>query len=81
VKESMAIEAELQFRVPTCKLTTLANSRIPGGKVTGKQKLKRHGLSLRVRRNGKQHIQTVKSESSAQFGLDEWETEIKDGRA
>ena len=89
----MAIEAELKFRVPARKLTALANSRIPGGKVgersdsdlvstyfdTGKQRLKRHGLSLRVRRNGNQHIQTVKSENSAQFGRDEWETEIKDG--
>lgn len=89
----MAIEVELKFRVPARKLTALANSRIPGGKVgercdsdlvstyfdTGKQKLKRHGLSLRVRRNGKQHIQTVKSENSAQFGRGEWETEIKDG--
>jgi inorganic triphosphatase YgiF len=89
----MAIEAELKFRAPARKLTALANSRIPGGKVgersdselvstyfdTGKQKLKRHGLSLRVRRNGKQHIQTVKSENNAQFGRDEWETEIKDG--
>jgi inorganic triphosphatase YgiF len=90
----MAIEAELKFRVPARKLSALANSRIPGGKVgersdsdlvstyfdTGKQKLKRHGLSLRVRRDGKQHIQTVKSANSAQFGRDEWETEIK-GRA
>ncbi len=89
----MGVETELKFRVSAHNLNALASRRIPGGKVgkrsdsdlvstyfdTGKHKLKRHGLSLRVRQNGKKHIQTVKSATGAQFGRGEWETEIKDG--
>ena len=43
---------------------------------TAKHKLKRHGLTLRVRKNGEKHIQTVKSEIGASFGRGEWEAEI-----
>src|SRR5262249_30377938 len=45
---------------------------------TGKHKLKRHGLSLRVRQDGEKQIQTVKWANAAQFGRGEWETEIAD---
>ena len=88
----MAVETELKFRVPARNLKALANSKIAGGKTgersesdlvstyfdTGKHKLKRHGLSLRVRQDGAKHIQTVKSANGRQFGRGEWETEIKD---
>jgi inorganic triphosphatase YgiF len=87
----MGVETELKFRVPTHRLEMLARWQIPGGKVsertesdlvstyfdTGKHKLKRHGLSLRVRQAGNKHIQTIKSAPGAQFGRGEWETEIE----
>ncbi|WP_454631462.1 CYTH and CHAD domain-containing protein [Bradyrhizobium cenepequi] len=89
----MAVETELKFRVATRNLRSLAGWRIPGGKMgersdsdlvstyfdTGKHKLKRHGLTLRVRQNGDKNIQTVKSANGAQFGRGEWEAEIENG--
>ncbi|MBR0826061.1 CHAD domain-containing protein [Bradyrhizobium manausense] len=86
----MGIEAELKFRIPARNLKALR--RIPGAKFgprsetdlvstyfdTANHKLKRRGLTLRVRQNGKTNIQTIKSANGAQFGRDEWETEIKD---
>jgi inorganic triphosphatase YgiF len=86
----MVVETELKFRVPARNLKAVAKSRIPSGKVgercesdlvstyfdTGKHKLERHGLTLRVRQDGAKHIQTVKSANGAQFGRGEWETEI-----
>ncbi|OAF04857.1 hypothetical protein AYJ54_23675 [Bradyrhizobium centrolobii] len=88
----MAVEAELKFHVPARHLAALAKGRVPGGKAgtragsdllstyfdTAKCKLKRHGLTLRVRRDGHKHVQTVKSANGAQFGRDEWESEIQD---
>lgn len=88
----MAVETELKFRIPARSLKTLTKSQIAGGKVgertesdlvstyfdTGKHKLKRHGLSLRVRQDGEKQIQTVKWANAAQFGRGEWETEIAD---
>lgn len=88
----MAVEAELKFHVPVRRLEALAKGRVPGGKAgtcaasdllstyfdTAKCKLKRHGLTLRVRRDGHTHVQTVKSANGAQFGRGEWESEIKD---
>ncbi|TAI61776.1 CHAD domain-containing protein [Bradyrhizobium sp. Leo170] len=89
----MAVETELKFRVAARNLKSLAGWRIPGGKMgersesdllstyfdTGKHKLKRHGLTLRVRQNGSTNIQTIKSANGAQFGRGEWEAEIKNG--
>ncbi|MGV7211917.1 CYTH and CHAD domain-containing protein [Bradyrhizobium sp. UFLA05-112] len=89
----MAVETELKFRVPVRHCKALANGRMAGGKIgprsendlvstyfdTRKYKLKRHGLTLRVRDDGDKHIQTVKSANGAQFGRGEWETEIKNG--
>jgi inorganic triphosphatase YgiF len=88
----MAIEAELKFRVPARNLRGLVRRRIPGARFgeesqrdlvstyfdTAKHKLKQHGVTLRVRQDGKTNIQTIKSANGAQFGRDEWETEIKD---
>ena len=47
---------------------------------TKRLKLKRHGLTLRVRRVGERYIQTVKSEDASLFDRGEWEAEIRDGR-
>ncbi|MCA6106299.1 CYTH and CHAD domain-containing protein [Bradyrhizobium cenepequi] len=87
----MAVETELKFRVAAHDLRSLAGWRIPGGKIgvrsdsdlvstyfdTGKHKLRRHGLTLRVRQNGDTNIQTVKSANGAGLGRGEWEAEIK----
>ncbi|WP_027578645.1 CYTH and CHAD domain-containing protein [Bradyrhizobium sp. Ai1a-2] len=87
----MAVETELKFRVATRNLKSLANWRIPGGKMgelsnsdlvstyfdTGKHKLKRSGLTLRVRQNGKANVQTIKSANGAEFGRGEWEAETR----
>ncbi|MCA1455645.1 CHAD domain-containing protein [Bradyrhizobium sp. BRP22] len=88
----MAVETELKFSVAARNLKSLAGWRIPGGKMgersdsdlvstyfdTGKHKLRRHGLTLRVRQNGRTNIQTVKAANGAQLGRGEWEAEIKD---
>jgi inorganic triphosphatase YgiF len=86
----MPVERELKFRVSARNLDAVASWHIPGGKLgersdsdllstyfdTAKRKLRRHGLTLRVRQNGRTHIQTVKSGNGGQFGRSEWETEI-----
>jgi inorganic triphosphatase YgiF len=86
----MVVETELKFRIPASNLKSPTKLQIAGGKVgeriesdlvstyfdTGKHKLKRHGLSLRVRKDGEKQIQTVKSANTTQFGRGEWETEI-----
>jgi inorganic triphosphatase YgiF len=88
----MGVETELKFRVGARNRKAIAGGKIPGGKVgelsasdlvstyfdTAKHKLKRHGLTLRVRRMDGKHIQTIKA-TGAQFGRGEWETEVKDG--
>jgi inorganic triphosphatase YgiF len=88
----MAVETELKFNVPAARLKALAKPRFRGGKIgaptehdlvstyfdTAKHKLMRHGLTLRVRRDGNNYVQTIKSANGAQFGRSEWETEIKD---
>jgi inorganic triphosphatase YgiF len=89
----MAVETELKFRVSARKLEELVKPRIAGSKSgapserdlvstyfdTARHKLKRHGLTLRVRQDGSRHIQTIKSAAGAQFGRGEWETELEDG--
>ena len=89
----MAVETELKFRVPARKLKALLKPRIAGSKGgepsesdlvstyfdTARHKLKRHGLTLRVRQDGGKHVQTVKSARSPRFGRGEWETELHDG--
>jgi triphosphatase len=86
------IEIELKLEVPQASLPALA--KIPTFQAladhpdteteisvyfdTRRQKLRRHGVMLRVRRTGKRHIQTVKS-ADALFARGEWENEISDG--
>jgi inorganic triphosphatase YgiF len=86
----MAVETELKFRVPRADLTRLAEGKVPDGDIgdrsesrlvstyfdTARHKLRRHGLSLRVRHDGRRHIQTIKRTSGAELGRGEWETEI-----
>jgi triphosphatase len=44
---------------------------------TKTQKLRRHGIMLRVRRNGRQRVQTIKASTDWQFlSRQEWENEI-----
>lgn len=88
----MAVESELKFRMPERQLGSIERGRIADGKVgersqsdllttyfdTGKRKLKRRGLTLRVRREGDRRLQTVKSANGARFGRGEWEAEIED---
>lgn len=87
----MGVETEIKFRVPQRRLKAPSGLTVPGGKVgkraesdllstyfdTPKQKLKRHGLLLRVRQAGGKHVQTIKQTSAVQFGRGEWETEIR----
>jgi triphosphatase len=48
---------------------------------TDKQKLRRHGIVLRVRRIGGRYVQTVKATRDAEmFARDEWEWEIAGGQ-
>ena len=48
---------------------------------TDEQRLRRHGILLRVRRIGRRYVQTVKAtRDSSMFDRDEWEWEIADGQ-
>src|SRR5262249_4616094 len=91
-------EVELKLEVPTHSLYRLARSSLlraarkksskPATLVsvyfdTDKLKLRNKGLSLRVRRIGRRHIQTIKQESgesAALFTRDEWEHQIGGGQ-
>ena len=92
---SPAREVELKLEVPTHSLYRLARSPLlraarkkssskPATLVsvyfdTDKLKLRNKGLSLRVRRIGRRHVQTIKrenGESAALFARDEWEYPI-----
>src|SRR5262245_47557975 len=46
---------------------------------TRKSELQRRGLSLRVRKNGGDFVQTIKARSTSSVGRGEWETEAKGG--
>jgi inorganic triphosphatase YgiF len=92
-ERAMGVETELKFRLPASDLESLANGQVPGGTIgerqesdlvstyfdTARHKLRRHGLTLRVRQTGGKHIQTIKSASGPQFGRGQWETEINAG--
>ena len=76
-------EIELKLKVPEEALTRLTRSpllrktragRRPASLVsvyydTDTQKLRKHGLTLRVRRIGRHHVQTVKQESGVNSAL------------
>jgi triphosphatase len=87
----MKLEPELKFRLSRRKLASLVNERIAGAKTgphaardlvstyydTKKHKLRRHGLSLRVRKAGDEFLQTVKTAATGSFARGEWEEKIE----
>src|SRR5947208_6016584 len=91
---SPAREVELKLEVPADSLNRLARSSLlqaarkrpskPATLVsvyfdTDKLKLRNKGLSLRVRRVGRRHVQTIKQEndeSGVLFARNEWEHQI-----
>ena len=95
---SPAREVELKLEVPAHSFYRLARSSLlraarkksskPATLVsvyfdTDKLKLRNKGLSLRVRRIGRRHVQTIKresGESAALFTRDEWEHSISSGQ-
>ena len=86
----MSVEAELKFCVAPRKLSSLTKARLAGVRRghrseqtlvstyfdTPKYKLKRNGLTLRVRQAGDSYVQTVKAGASGSFARGEWETEL-----
>jgi triphosphatase len=86
----MGKEIELKLEVPPQELRRLKRWRVLSRKRPGKQdiasvyfdtpkhKLGRNGISLRIRRNGKKRLQTIKSQGAdGPFRRGEWENEIK----
>jgi triphosphatase len=87
-------EIEIKLQLPSVDAVGLAGlpllRQAGGSKQSEKQlsvyfdtkrlKLKRHGLTLRVRHAGDRYIQTVKSEDGSLFERGKWETEIENGR-
>ena len=88
-------EIELKLDVPTYSLPRLTRSSAAKGSGQGRRasppalvsvyfdtdklKLRNKGLSLRVRRIGRRHVQTVKQENGASAALlarNEWEHDI-----
>jgi inorganic triphosphatase YgiF len=90
----MSLEPELKFRAPAGKLSELANVRVVGVRNgrrsqsdllstyfdTRKHKLRRNGLTLRVRQADGRYIQTVKEVARGSFARGEWEWELDDSR-
>jgi inorganic triphosphatase YgiF len=88
----MAMETELKFRLPASGAAALATRGLPRfckGRVerqhlvstyfdTAKRKLKRRGLTLRIRQTQDRTIQTVKADGNGQIGRGEWEAEVAD---
>jgi inorganic triphosphatase YgiF len=61
----------------TVKPSPKAESQVSVYFDTNKQKLRKKGLMLRVRREGRQHTQTIKATANGgSFERDEWEAEI-----
>jgi inorganic triphosphatase YgiF len=89
---AMPVETELKFRLPAKGLAVLTTGRLPRfqkGQVerqhlvstyfdTAKHKLKRRGLTLRIRQTQDKKIQTVKANGHGQIGRGEWEAEVGD---
>ncbi len=86
----MGTESELKFRVAKRELESLAKARVAGARVskvasrdlistyfdTPKQKLQRHGLTLRVRQVGDEYVQTVKAAAAGNVSRGEWEAKV-----
>ena len=89
----MSLESELKFQVPRSKLERLPDAEISGARLgervdqhlastyfdTPKQKLHRHGFTLRVRRVGDTYTQTVKTSRVGSFARGEWESNVQHG--
>ena len=86
----MGKEIELKLEVPPQELRRLKGCRALSRKGAGEQdlvsvyfdtpkhKLGKSGISLRIRRNGKKRLQTIKSQGAdGSFRRGEWEDEIK----
>jgi triphosphatase len=88
----MNIEPELKFRVAKRRLGSVARMRLKGARPgertdselvstyfdTPKRKLRRHGLTLRVRQVDGEFQQTVKTSAAGSFARGEWETNVSD---
>jgi triphosphatase len=86
----MNLESELKFRVPARSLSKIAKVRIAGTRGgarsqtqllstyfdTKKHKLRRRGLTLRVRQANGNYLQTVKAAGTTSFARGEWESEV-----
>jgi triphosphatase len=87
-------ETEIKLQLPSANSARLRDvpllRRVSGAKQseqlvsvyfdTKRLKLKRNGLTLRVRQADGRYIQTVKSENGGLFERGEWEAEVADGR-
>jgi inorganic triphosphatase YgiF len=87
---AMGLETELKLRIPASQPPTEVPRWLGDYDIgrsaqrhltstyfdTPKQKLRRHGLSLRIRRDGERYIQTVKSAKPGELGRGEWEMEV-----
>src|SRR5579872_5599254 len=86
----MNLEPELKFRAEERQLKSLADADVAGARLgeaqeheltsiyfdTPKQKLRRHGLTLRVRQVGDEFLQTVKTAAAGNVSRGEWETKV-----
>jgi inorganic triphosphatase YgiF len=87
---AMGLETELKLRIPAGRPRTEVPRWLSDHDIgrnsqrhlestyfdTKKHKLRRHGLSLRIRHDGEHYIQTVKSAKPGKLGRGEWETEV-----
>lgn len=84
----MNAETELKFRVPPQKLSSVLRTGGPRGRNeqelvstyfdTDNQKLRRNGLTLRVRKIDDHYVQTVKAGGSGGLTRGEWEHDVAD---
>jgi len=86
----MSVETELKFRASPRGLSAITKGGVPGVRRadwsqqdlvstyfdTNKRKLKRSGLTLRVRQVDNKFVQTVKSTASGNLTRGEWEAEV-----
>ena len=86
----MNLKSELKFRVPSRALSKIAKVRIAGTRGgarsqtqllstyfdTKKHKLRRRGLTLRIRQANGNYLQTVKAAGTTSFARGEWESEV-----
>jgi inorganic triphosphatase YgiF len=86
----MGVETELKLRIPASRPGREMMQWLGGYEVgcssqhhlestyfdTPKHKLRRHGLSLRIRDDGRHHLQTVKTANPGRLGRGEWEAEV-----